>query len=163
MKEIVFLTGIFLLTGLSSNAQQRIDPKGMSYLVSPKPNTIIFHDTVYSGKKQFEYLFYRTHDQELINLFEKHQSNKIAGQVLGIAGTVATIFGISKLSGSSSEKGLGWGLLGGGFAATLTGGYLTLMGQRNLLMAVTLFNQRYHLAALGVGVSNNQVGLVYKF
>jgi len=163
MKGIVLLTGIFLMIGLSSNAQQRMDPKGMSYLIAPKPNTIIFHDTAYSGKKQFEYLFYRTHDEELIHLIEKHQSNKVAGQVLGLVGGIAVIVGINQLSASSPNKGLGWGLIGGGFVSTLAGGYLTVMGQRNLMTAVTLFNQRYHLASLGIGVSHNQAGLVYNF
>jgi hypothetical protein len=162
MRITVTLALIFCMISSFSNAQQRLDPNGMNYVLAAKPNTIIFHDTVFSGKKQFEQLFYRTHDQELIRLLEKHQSNKIAGQVLGFAGSFALIFGISRLS-SSSDKGTGWILVGSGFAATLSGGYFLLMGQRNLAMAVTLFNQRNHRAAFGIGVSDKNMGLVYKF
>jgi hypothetical protein len=163
MKAILFFITTFLLFSFYADAQQRLDTKGMNYLMMPKPNIIIFHDSVYNGKKQFEALFYRTHDEQLIRLLEKHQSNKIAGQVLGLAGTIAVIFGARELSRTPANNGLGWALLGGGFAATLTGGYLTVMGQRNLTTAVTLFNQRYHLASLGIGVSQRSAGLVYKF
>ncbi len=47
----------------------------------------------------------------------------------------------------------------------LTGhrGYLTLQGQKNLALAVTLFNQRHNKAVLGVGVAPQQAGFVYKF
>lgn len=152
-----------LLTGFfCASAQQRLDKKGMSYLVAPKPNTIIYHDTVFSGSNQFTQLFYRTRDPLLIQLVGKHQSNKIAGQVLGLTGTIATLIGISKLSGTDN-KGLGWALLGGGFGLTLTGGYLTVMGQRNLQMAVTLFNQRQNQSSVGIGVSGQKAGLVYQF
>ena len=163
MRLAITLALIFCMIGFFSKAQQRLDPRGMNYVVAAKPNTIIFHDTVFSGKKQFEELFYRTHDQQLIQLLDKHQSNKIAGQAFGFIGTFAMIFGISKLSSSSTDKGTGWALVGGGFAATLTSGYLLLMGQRNLVTAVTLFNQRSNKASLGIGVSEKNVGLVYKF
>jgi hypothetical protein len=163
MKGIFFLTTFFLLLGYFSNAQQRLEPRAMNYVNNAKPKSIIYHDTLYSGSKQFEQLFYRTADMELIRLVKKHQSNKITGQILGFAGTIATIIGINRVTSGSTEKGLGWALIGGGFAATLTGGYLTLMGQKNLIMAITLFNQRYHQAALGIGVSQNTAGLVYKF
>lgn len=163
MKKQVLLAIIILMIGFSSKAQQRIDPKGMNYVMMRKPNNIIYHDTLYSGIKQFEQLFYRTMDIELIHLVEKHQSNKISGQILGIVGTIATIIGISKLTSVDGDKGAGWALVGGGFAVSLTGGYLTLMGQKNLNMAVTLFNQKYHQAALGIGVAGNNAGLVYKF
>jgi hypothetical protein len=162
MKGIVLaLVGLFWM-GISVQAQQKLNPGGMNYLVNPKPNNIIYHDSVFTGKKQFMQLFYRTRNQELIRLFEKHQSNKVTGQVLGVIGTIATLVGISRLS-SVNEKGLGWALLGTGFATTLTGGYLTLMGQRNLQMAVTLFNQKYATSAIGIGVSSARAGLVYNF
>ncbi len=162
MKSFFLLLISLCLLGITSNAQQRIDPKGMNYVVAPKPNTIIYNDTVYKGSSQFKQLFYRTHNYELIELYQRHQSNKITGQIVGVAGTIATIFGISRLSSSNTDKGVGWALLGGGFATTLAGGYLTFMGQRNLQMAVTLFNQQNSKTALGMGVSNSQVGLVYK-
>ena len=163
MKQL-FLVGLFFfLKILATNAQQKIDKEGMNYVIALKPNSIFYHDTLYSGSKQFEGLFYRTRDNQLIRLVKKHQSNKIAGQILAITGSIATIFGISRVTSSGSDKGYGWALLGGGFAINITGGYLTLMGQRNLQMAVTLFNKKYHQAALGVGISNYSAGLVYKF
>jgi len=163
MKRIVFLLISLCMLSISSNAQQRIDPKGMNYLIATKPNNIIYNDTIYKGSSQFQQLFYRTHNSDLIALYEKHQSNKITGQVLGIVGTLATIFGVSMVSSDRTDKGTGWILFGAGFAASITGGYLTLMGQRNLQMAVTLFNQQHTKAALGIGVSNSNAGLVYKF
>ncbi len=162
MKRKYILLLLIVLGVLRTSAQQRLDPKGMNYIVSPKPNSIIYHDSLFSGSKQFEQLFYRTQDQQLIRLVEKHQSNKVAGQVLGLMGTIGTIVGISQLS-RNDNKGLAWGLIGGGFAMTLTGGYLTLMGQRNLQMAVILYNQRHNQTSLGLGVANRTAGLVYQF
>lgn len=161
MKRKHILLLLVVLGALTSSAQQRLDSKGMNYIVSPKPNCIVYHDTLFSGSKQFSALFYRTHDQQLIRLLEKHQANKISGQVLGLIGTIGTIVGIGQLSGNN--KGMAWGLIGGGFAMTLTGGYLTLMGQRNLQMAVILFNQRHNQTSLGLGVANRTAGLVYQF
>ena len=162
MPRVIFLL-LLSFAGFSAHAQQRIDPDGMNYLANPKPNTIIYHDSIFTGKKQFEQLFYRTRNQRLISLLDKHQSNKVAGQLLGVAGTIAAIMGVSRITSSQNEKSLGWVLLGGGFAATITGGYLLLMGQRNLQMAVTLFNQQYHKTAFGIGVADKRAGLVYKF
>lgn len=162
MKGIVLALVGFFFIGISVQAQQKLIPGGMNYLANPKPNNIIYHDSVFTGKKQYMQLFYRTRNQDLIMLLERHQSNKVTGQVLGIIGTIATLVGASRLS-STNDKGLGWALLGGGFATTLTGGYLTLMGQRNLQMAVTLFNQKYATTAIGIGVSSSRAGLVYNF
>lgn len=163
MKQPFLFAFIIVLIINSVYAQQKIEPGGMNYILAAKTNSIFFRDTLYSGSKQFEQLFYRTKDRELIQQVERHQSNKIAGQILGIVGTFATIFGLSKVSSSGSENGYGWALVGGGFAVSLTGGFLTIMGQRNLQMAVTLFNKKYHQAALGFGISKNTAGLVYKF
>lgn len=161
-KAIYFLTFLFLLISFSVNAQQKINPKGMNYLVMPKPNNIIFHDTVFTGSKQFKELFYRTNDNELISYYKKHQSNKIAGQITSFIGTIVMVIGIHNIS-SNDHKGLGWALAAGGLATTAGGAYLTFKGQQNLETAVTLFNQKYHLASLGIGVSQNAAGLVYKF
>ncbi|MES2371348.1 MAG: hypothetical protein V4557_02130 [Bacteroidota bacterium] len=161
-RAICFFTFLFLLISITSNAQQRLNPKGMTYLIMQKPNNIVYHDTVFTGSRQFRDLFYRTQDTELIMRYKKHQSNKIIGQAISLAGTVAMIVGIRKLS-DDGQKGLGWGLIGGGFASALAGGYLTMKGQQQLQMAVTLFNQKHSRAALGIGVSDNTAGLVYKF
>jgi hypothetical protein len=161
-KAIYFFTFLFLLVSITSNAQYRLNPKGMTYLIMQKPNNIIYHDTVFTGSRQFRDLFFRTQDSELIMRYKKHQSNKITGQALSLVGTVAIFIGIRTLS-DDNRKGLGWGLIGGGFATALAGGFLTMAGQHNLQMAVTLFNRKYHQATLGIGVSDNTAGLVYKF
>lgn len=161
-RAIYFFTFLLLLVCTTSHAQKTLDRKGMTYLMVQKPNNIIYHDTVYSGSKQFRDLFFRTQDNELILHYQKHQSNKITGQVMSLVGTVAMIVGIRKLS-DDGQKGLGWGLIGGGFASALTGGYLTMKGQEHLQMAVTLFNRKHQSASLGIGVSDNSAGLVYKF
>lgn len=163
MKGIILLTVFLCAVSISLVAQQRVEPKAMNYLISSKPNNIIYNDTLYKGSLQFKQLFYRTRNPELIHFYEKHQSNKIAGQVIGIAGTLASIFGVSRISSSSTDKGVGWALLGSGFAATLAGGYLTVMDQRNLQMAVDLFNQHHNKTALGIGFSDKRAGLVFKF
>ena len=163
MKRIMIL--VLLTAGLQtlSYAQQKLDPRGMNYIFNPKPNSIIYHDTLFRGAPQFQQLFYRHGDIRLIELYERHRSNKIAGQVFGVAGAIATLIGVSVVSSSGGDKGAGWALLGGGFAATLTGGYLTLMSQRNLQMAVALFNSQGHRAAVGIGVGDKRTGLVFKF
>lgn len=143
-------------------AQQRLEPGRMHYITNPKPNSILYRDTLYRGSKEFMQLFYRTRDQQLISLYQKHQTNKITGQVLGVVGSFAMIFGISRVS-SDDQKGLGWALIGGGFASTLTSGFLIMESQRQLNMAVTLFNQRHNKALLGIGITQQQAGLVYKF
>src|SRR6478735_10427125 len=163
MRIAVTLTIVFCMISSFSNAQQRLDPKGMNYVLGAKTNTIVFHDTLYSGRKQFEELFYRTHDQQLIELLNKHQTNKIIGHSLAFAGMVSVFFGISKLSPNSADKTTGWIMIGSGFVATLGGSYFLLMGQRNLATAVTLFNQRSSRASLGIGVADKKVGLVYNF
>lgn len=163
MNRILFLTCFLCAVCFSLVAQQRVDPKSMHYLISTRPNNIIYNDTIYQGSVQFRQLFYRTHNPELINFYQKHQSNKIAGQLIGVAGTLASIFGGARVSSSNSDKATGWILLGGGLAATLTGGYLSFMGQRNLQMAVDLFNQQHNKTAMGIAFSGSQAGLVFTF
>lgn len=163
MKKLIVIT-FFLFVGMFSvQAQQRLEPGAMNYIVNPKPNMILYHDTLYRGRNQFEMLFYRTRNQDLIRLLEKHQTNKVAGQVLGVVGTLSLIFGISEVSSSTGNKSAGWVMIGSGFATTIAGGYLTLMGQKNLNLAITLFNQQQHKSALGIGIGDKQAGLVYKF
>ncbi len=135
----------------------------MHYIINPKPNSIIYRDTLYRGSKEFMQLFYRNNDTQLMELYRKHQSNKISGQVLGIVGSFALIIGIGRVSSDNKDKGVGWALIGGGFVSTLTSGYLLVQSQRNLNTAVTLFNQRYNKASLGIGISQQQAGFVYNF
>lgn len=164
MRNRILVLVIILLLGFARvQAQQRIERGEMNYLVATKQNSIIYRDTLYSGSQQFKHLFYRTKDQELINFYEKHQSNKIIGSALGLAGSVAIIIGAGKLSDGSTSKGTAWALMGGGFASLLTGGYLIFMGQRNLEAAVVLFNQRHSHTSLNIGLGDKQAGLVLKF
>lgn len=135
----------------------------MHYIINPKPNSIIYRDTLYRGSKEFMQLFYRNNDTQLMELYRKHQSNKISGQVLGIVGSFTLIIGIGRVSSDNKDKGVGWALIGGGFVSTLTSGYLLVQSQRNLNTAVTLFNQRYNKASLGIGISQQQAGFVYNF
>ncbi len=163
MKRIYCCLFVFTCVYSTSFAQQRIEPGTMNYLYSPKPNSILYHDTLFKGSNQFRQLFFRQHDPELIRLYKKHQSNKIFGQIFGIAGTLTTIFGIRMVSSSDQNKRTGWGLIGAGFTATVIGGYLTVMGQQNLQMAVMLFNnQQGRKRALGLGIAHNEAGLVYR-
>jgi len=147
----------------SSHAQQHIDPHQMNYLAPIQQNNLLYHDSVFSGVRQFRPLFERTNDPQLAFLLRKHQSNKIFAGILSFVGTITTAVGISNLSSNNASKGLAWGMIGGGFAMTLTGGYLSLMSRQNLVTAVVLFNQRYNHASLGIGLSGNSAGLVYKF
>ncbi len=162
MRSIFLLTGFFFFFSIYAEAQVPLNKNGMNFVPLVKPNNIIYRDTLYRGVKEFSGLFYRSGNPELLMYLDKHQSNKIAGQVIGILGTFATVFGVGYLS-DDKQKGLAWGLIGGGFAATLTGGYLLLKGQQNLQMAVSLFNQKNNRAALGIGVGEKTSGLVYRF
>lgn len=162
MKRI-FSLAVLLISGiLSVQAQQKLDPKGMNYVLNPKPSSVIYHDSLYSGSKQFGPLFERTGNPELMIYLKKHKSNKVAGIVVNIASAIITVIGIDKVSNSDS-KGLGWGLIGAGFCGSLASGYLQLMSQRNLVEAVHLFNQKYNHASLGIGIDNTRAGLVYHF
>lgn len=142
-------------------AQQPLNSKGMTYLQASRQNNIVYNDTVFRGSKEFKHLFFRTGDAELLGLYKKHQSNKIWGQAMGFVGTVSVLVGLNNLSGN--QKGFGWGMIGAGFLSSLTGGYFSLISQRHLNTAINLFNQRYRRTALGVGVGDKSVGLVYKF
>ena len=43
------------------------------------------------------------------------------------------------------------------------GGYFTLSSQKNLQMAIAIFNKQYNTASIGIGIGNQSAGLVYKF
>lgn len=162
MKKIVCLA-LAAITLNCSYAQQKLNGGGMSYIGMPKPNIIIYHDSAFLGARQFLPLFQRYNDPELNMLVQKHQSNKVTGQVIGFIGAVCIAVGVAEVTMTNPNRSLGWSLVGGGFAASLFGGYLTVMGQRNLAAAVNLFNQRHNHASLNIGVGRQQAGLVYKF
>jgi hypothetical protein len=160
MKQLLIVVG-FLFVGFCVNAQQKFNPKGMNYLIGPKLNNIIYHDSVFRGSNEFKHLFYRTGNPELLKLYSKHQSNKIVGQTLGVIGAIGILVGVNNLSGDT--KSFGWGMIGGGLLTSIAGGYFTLSGQRNLQMAIAIFNKQYNTASIGVGIGNQSAGLVYKF
>ncbi|MBN8718180.1 hypothetical protein SAMN05444410_101126 [Hydrobacter penzbergensis] len=163
----VRLMSIVLLmmgTAACTEAQMRIDPSKMNYLLNTKTNNILYRDTVYRGSREFRMLFERTGDPDLMHLYKRHQTSKIMSQVLTLAGTVAIVLGVSEISsGNNDQKTPGWLLVTGGFVSATYGGYLLLKSQQQLLQAVTVFNARHNTASLGIGVSSSKLGLVYKF
>ena len=161
MKKTGLLLLVIFLLNMSSHAQQKLNRAGMTYVISTKPNNIVFHDSIFKGSSEFKHLFFRTGDANLIGLYEKHQTNKIVGQLASFVGAFGIIYGVNQISGSN--KGLGWTLIGGGFLSAAAGGYFTMASQKNLLMAITLFNQKYNQTTVGIGAGNQSIGIVYKF
>jgi hypothetical protein len=161
MKGKIFFCLIVFFMSKYAQAQQALPAGKMSYTIMSKPNNIVYNDSIFKGSSQFKQLFYRTGNPEIIFAYQKHQSNKIAGQVLGFTGAMAILAGVGHLSGST--KGLGWGLIGGGFLASVAGGYFTLVGQNHLLSAVDLFNQKHTKPTVSLGLGKQSAGLVYKF
>jgi hypothetical protein len=163
MKQIIFLLLSIFLSKIVF-AQQPYSHNKMVFAATNKPNTIIYNDTIYKGSTQFKNLFLRTGDADLAKLFQQHQNNKVAGGIISGIGTVATFVGISEATRSGGNNTVGWLVTGGGLVATITGGYLVLVGQQKIITATELFNKRYAAkATTGVGFTNNGVGVVVKF
>ena len=159
---------IIIIVCCSKNvfAQERVDHRKMNYFTNPKPNSIIYNDSLYKGASQFSRLFYRTHDIDLINLYQRHQSNKIWGTALGVVGTLATTIGVimaTSYNNNVNNNTAGWITAGSGLACSIFGAHLIQSGQRNLLMAVEIFNQKYNRATGGIGVSGSNAGFVVNF
>jgi hypothetical protein len=163
MNKWILFACFGLLTAGKLSAQQKMNPRLMNYLPNLKPNTIVYRDTVYSGYQAFRGLFQRTGDKEMMQYLQRHQTQKILGQVLGLTGSFVLVFGVGELTRSGGNTTVGWILAGTGFASAITGGYLAMSAQRNLQMAVTLFNDKYRATALGIGTGYHQAGLVYQF
>jgi len=169
----LYLGIVFIVLLAGSNrlgAQQRFDPSKMNYLFNPKQNSIIYRDTVYRGSKEFRELFYRTHDDLLISFYQKHQSNKIWGNAFVGAGTVLTAYGVITLAsgntpGTKINHTGAWVATGSGLLCTILGGYLMMEGQKNLLIAVQLFNQRYARSRVtaSTGLSANGASFTLNF
>jgi hypothetical protein len=68
---------------------------------------------------------------------------------------------------SNNQQAAGWILIGSGFTSTIVGGYLIASGQKNLLMAVHLFNEKHHnrlpRVLAGIGFSGNRIELALNF
>lgn len=161
MKQLFFVFTIFLVS-FKVSAQQKLDRQQLNFVYAHHPNCLIYNDTIYKGAKEFKAVFYRTDDKQLWKLYDQHQSNKVWGNVLNTIGLLSTTTGIVLLS-SQDGKTAGWLLLAGGVGSMATGSYLLLQGQKNLLKAVILFNQKYNKPSLGLGAGTQQLGLVYKF
>ncbi len=162
MKSTLSLLFILVFVASSLTAQQALTAGKMNYTMLTKPNNIIFNDTIFKGSSQFKQLFYRSGNGEIIGSFQKHQSNKIAGQIFNFAGAITLLIGVNQFS--SNNSGSAWTLIGAGFLSSIAGGYFTLMGQRHLLTAVDLFNQQYHKKqTVSLGVGNQSLGLVVKW
>ncbi len=161
MSRIILVFICVIALSIFCDAQQQLTPNGMSYLVGTKQNNIIYHDSIFRGSAEFKHLFYRTGNPELLSLYRKHQTNKIVGQSFGVIGAIGILVGINNLNGDN--KSFGWTMIGGGLLTSIAGGYFTLSGQRNLQMAIAIFNQQYNKATLGIGVGDKSAGLVYKF
>lgn len=161
MKKLIISLMLFCCFIINAQAQQPLPAGKMSYTIMTKPNNIIYNDSIFKGSNQFKHLFFRTGNPELIQLYQLHQSNKIAGQAFNFMGAIALVAGISNLSGNT--KGLGWGLIGSGFLASVAGGYFALKSQQHLMSAVEMFNQRYKKSTVSLGLGQQSLGVVYKF
>lgn len=165
MYKFLVLGVFFLCCQQVSKAQQLILPHQLNYFINPKPNTLLYNDTLYRGAREFKGLFYKTGNLQLIHYYQKHQQNKIWGNVLGILG--AGMMGAGVGLASNHHSGLGWTFIGGGFCTTVVGGYLIASGQKNLILAVDLFNKLSHQqlpkVQAGIGFSGSSAGLVINF
>lgn len=147
-----------------SNAQKGVIPKKMTYLSTNKPNSIFYNDTFYNGSKAFRKLFNDTKDPQIIELYRKHQFNKVLGSGLGTVGSIALTAGIIYASSDhpNINRGTGWALAGTGLVAAITGGYLLKHATTNLLFATYFFNKRYTNPKASIGISGDGVSFVVK-
>ncbi len=159
---VLLLLTVCIINSLT--AQQPYNHNNMVFVATNKPNTIIYNDTIYKGSTQFKNLFIRTGDTDLAKLFQQHQSNKVAGNVLSLIGSLGVGFGVGIATANNNNKGTGWAIAGGGFITSIFGGYLMLVGQQKLVAATELFNKRYApKATAGIVITNNGASLVVKF
>ena len=162
MKKIIFILSVIIT--LQVKAQQAIDSKKMNYIINLRPNNILYHDTLYRGAAAYKDLFYRTGDNELMVLYQKHQSNKIIGGIASVVGAFTTGFGVAyATSNNNTYKSSGWIVAGSGFVCTIVGGYLTLVSQQSMMKAVNLFNSKYNKATVSVGFTANGGGIALNF
>ena len=164
MRKLFLLVITILCVTSHANAQKGVFPKQMTYLSTAKPNSIFYNDTFYNGSKAFRKLFYNTKDPEIIELYYRHQLNKVFGSGLGTIGTIALTAGVIYASGDhpNISRGTGWALVGTGLLATITGGYLLKRSTTNLLFATYFFNKRYVNPKAAIGISGDGVSFVVK-
>ena len=158
----LLLLQCFLVLSYFAVAQQPLPQKQMSYLSTAKPNSIFYNDTFYNGSREYRKLFYRTNDPQLIQLYKKHQVDKILGFVLSTTGFISLTAGTIYASSyhPNISRGVGWGMVGTGVVAAIAGTYLTTQSVNDLLVADYLFNKRYGNPKAAVGISNGGLSFV---
>jgi len=165
MYKITMICFLMLTIQNALKAQQVLEPGKLNYFINPKVNTLLYKDTLYRGAREFKALLYKTGDRQIMHLYQKHQKNKIFGNILGILG--AGMMGAGVGLASNNQQAAGWILIGSGFTSTIVGGYLIASGQKNLLMAVHLFNEKHHnrlpRVQAGIGFSGNRIELALNF
>lgn len=155
---------ILLCFFVCANAQIRVFPKQMSYISTSKPNSIFYNDTLYNGSKAFRKLFLNTKDPQIIELYHRHQVNKVLGSALGTVGSIALTAGCIYASGNhpNISRGAGWTMIGTGLITAITGGILIKRATSNLLFATYFFNKRYANSKASIGISGDGVSFVVK-
>ena len=164
MYKFCLLVIPFLCFAFYANAQKGVFHKQMTYLSTSKPNSIFYNDTFYNGSKAFRKLFYNTKDPEIIELYRRHQFNKVLGSGLGTIGSIALTAGVIYASSDhpNISRGTGWVLVGTGLVTAITGGYLIGHATTNLLFATYFFNKRYANPKAAIGISGDGVSFVVK-
>ena len=134
----------------------------MTFLSTAKPNSIFYNDTFYNGSSAYRKLFYATNDPNLIQLYKKHQVNKLVGAVLSTTGLISLTAGTIYASSfhPNISRGAGWGMVGTGLVAAITGTYLTTQSVNDLLVATYLFNKRYGNPKAAIGISGEGLSFV---
>ncbi len=165
LRKCIFLLGsafVFFKTNVS--AQQKLLQGQMTFIATPKPNSIIYHDTLYNGSHSFRALFLRTKDPQIIEAYKFHQTDKIWGSILGTTGSVALSLGVVYASSShpNISRSTGWIMAGSGMIAAITGGYLMNRANADLLLATYLFNKKQLKPTTSIGISSNGLSVVVK-
>ena len=165
LRIVTFLLGGLLVIHTNNlSAQQKVLPNQMNFISTPKPNSIIFNDTIYNGSRAFRSLFLRTNDLQIIEVYRYHQTDKIWGSVLGTTGSIALSLGVVYASSyhPNISRNTGWIMAGSGMIAAITGGYLLNRANTDLLIATYLFNKKLAKQKTAIGISNNGVSVVVK-
>jgi hypothetical protein len=81
-------------------------------------------------------------------------------------GTILAVTGIISLTNRTNpnvNNSKAWVTMGAGLGCTIFGGYLLFEGQKNLLLAVQLFNAKYAKAAVTAGITTNGAAMRLNF
>ena len=162
-KNIFLLGSIFVLFIAKTSAQQKLLQGQMNFISTPKPNSIIYHDSIYNGSRAFRSLFLQTKDAQIIEAYKFHQTDKIWGSILSTTGSIALSLGVVYASSyhPNISRGTGWIMAGSGMFAAITGGFLLNRAHSDLLIATYLFNKKKSKPT-AIGISNNGLSVVVK-